>query len=171
MNLMGMRFREFTWRDNPVSLRVTSVRQLVEASVPYGESRAEDLGRRARRITGEGYFSGEDCMENWNGLQAAFFQKGPGMLQLPGVPPFWAWMDSLELIGAQGKNLVRYAFSFTEWEGKAAFSGSGVYTAQAGESLWDYASRWGCSMEELIQKNPHIRDICDLKEGERVVIP
>ena len=37
--------------------------------------------------------------------------------------------------------------------------------------LWDYASRWGCSMEELIQKNPHIRDICDLKEGERVVIP
>lgn len=171
MNLMGMRFREFTWRDNPVSLRVTSARQLVEASVPYGESRAEDLGRRARRITGEGYFSGEDCMENWNELQAAFSKKGPGMLQLPGVPPFWAWMDSLELIGAQGKNLVRYAFSFTEWEGKAAFSGSGVYTAQAGESLWDYASRWGCSMEELIQKNPHIRDICDLKEGERVVIP
>ena len=110
-------------------------------------------------------------METWNGLQAAFSQRGPGILQLPGVEPFWALMDSLELIGAQGKDLVRYAFSFTEWDAQSDFLGSGTYLAQEGESLWDYANRWGIPIETLVGANPHIRDICDLKEGEKVVIP
>lgn len=169
--MMGMRFREFTWQNNPVSLRVSNARNVEEISVPYGESRAEELGSRRRKVTGEGYFSGEDCMEQWDKLQAAFAQKGPGMLQLPGVSPFLALMDSLELIGAQGKDLVRYSFSFTEWEGKPVYSGSGRHRAHQGENLWDYANRWGVSIEELVAVNPHIRDICVLQEGEEVLVP
>ena len=115
MRLMGMRFKDFTWKDNPVSLRVAHARRVGEVNVPYGESKAEELGPQRRNVTGEGYFAGEDCMEAWAGLQRAFSQKGPGLLQLPGVEPFWALMDSLELVGAQGKDLVRYTFSFTEW--------------------------------------------------------
>ncbi len=115
MRLMGMRFKDFTWKDNPVSLRVAHARRVGEVNVPYGESKAEELGPQRRSVTGEGYFAGEDCMEAWAGLQRAFSQKGPGLLQLPGVEPFWALMDSLELVGAQGKDLVRYTFSFTEW--------------------------------------------------------
>ena len=168
---MGMRFRDFTWQNNPVSLRVASARNVEETSIPYGESRTEELGSRRRKVTGEGYFAGEDCMEQWDKLQAAFAQKGPGILQLPGVTPFWALMDSLELIGAQGKDLVRYGFSFTEWEGQPAYSGSGRYRACQGESLWDYANRWGVSVEELVALNPHIRDICELQEGEEVLVP
>ena len=42
---MGMRFRDFTWRDNPVSLQVESARNVAEVRVPYGESRAEELGQ------------------------------------------------------------------------------------------------------------------------------
>ena len=110
-------------------------------------------------------------MEAGAGRQRAFSQKGPGLLQLPGVEPFWALMDSLELVGAQGKDLVRYTFSFTEWEGRAAYAGSGTYCAQAGESLWQYANRWGLSIEKLVEANPHIRDICALEEGEKVMLP
>ncbi len=171
MRLMGMRFRDFTWQDNPVSLRVTSARNVLETKVPYGKTKTEELGQERRKVTGEGYFSGANCMETWNDLQTAFSQRGPGILQLPGVEPFWALMDSLELIGAQGKDLVRYAFSFTEWDAQGDFLGSGVYRAKEGESLWDYANKWGISVDTLVQANPHIRDICDLKEGEKVVIP
>lgn len=171
MRLMGMRFRDFTWRANPVSLRVENSREVLETKIPFGESQAQELGRQRRKVFGEGYFSGEGCMEDWNSLQQTFSQKGPGILQLPGVEPFWALMDSLELIGAQGKDLVRYAFSFTEWEAQPVFSGSGVYLAQAGESLWDYANRWGMAVEELVAVNPHVQDIGNLKEGEQVIVP
>ena len=69
MRLMGMRFRDFTWRDNPVSLQVESAKNVAEVRVPYGESRAEELGQQRRKVTGEGYFSGADCMERWAALQ------------------------------------------------------------------------------------------------------
>lgn len=171
MRLMGMRFRDFTWRDNPVSLKVVNSRNVLETKIPYGMTKTEELGRERRKVTGEGYFTGEDCMEVWNQLQATFAQRGPGILQLPGVAPFWALMDSLELIGAQGKDLVRYAFTFTEWDAQGEFLGSGVYVAQGGESLWDYANRWGLSIEVLVKANPQMQDICNMKEGEKVVIP
>ena len=44
MRLMGMRFKDFTWKDNPVSLRVAHARRVGEVNVPYGESKAEELG-------------------------------------------------------------------------------------------------------------------------------
>ena len=168
---MGMRFRDFTWRDNPVSLTVSHARNVESTDIPFGTSRSQELGSRPRNVTGEGYFSGEDCLTQWRELQGVFAQSGPGLLQLPGVAPFWAVMDSLELIGAQGKDLVRYGFSFVEWDPQKAYQGAGVRLAQEGESLWEYANRWGISIEALILANPQIRDICDLQEGERVVIP
>ena len=82
---------------------------------------------------------------------------------MPGLTPFWALMDRLELTGAQGKDLVRYSFSFTEWEGQPAFSGSGTYRAQEGESLWDYANRWDLPIEALVESNPHIPNINELE--------
>ena len=54
MRLMGMRFKDFTWKDNPVSLRVAHARRVGEVNVPYGESKAEELGPQRRNVTGEG---------------------------------------------------------------------------------------------------------------------
>lgn len=45
MRLMTMRFKGFTWKDNPVSLRVENLRQVQETKIPYGDSQAEELGR------------------------------------------------------------------------------------------------------------------------------
>ena len=41
MRLMTMRFKGFTWKDNPVSLRVENLRQVQETKIPYGNSQAE----------------------------------------------------------------------------------------------------------------------------------
>ena len=104
-------------------------------------------------------------------LEALFAQGGPGSLQLPGQEPFWAVMDSLKLLGEPGKDLVKYGFGFTEHKAGEAYRGQGVHKAAAGESLWDYAWRYGWDMEALRRANPHIRDIADLREGEEVRSP
>lgn len=171
MNLMGMRFKDFTWRDNPTSLTVTAQRNLRETVLPYRGSRAEDLGQKRQKVTGEGYFAGKDCWEMWNALRAVYASDGPGYLQLPGREPFPAVMDSLKLLGASGESLIKYSFSFTEYQGDKASAGAGSYRAAAGESLWDYAWRYGRTVEELRRANPDIRDVGLLSQGQEVCVP
>ena len=100
-----------------------------------------------------------------------FRRGGPGSLQLPGQEPFLAVMDSLKLLGAPGEELIHYSFGFTEHRVGEDGRGRGVHTAQAGESLWDYARRYEKTMEEMIAANPHIRDIAVLEDGEEVRVP
>ncbi len=171
MNLMGMRFKDFTWPNNPTTLTVSDSRSVRETLLPYAGTRTVDLGRQKRKVTGEGYFTGEDCWDRWNALRDAYSQDGPGNLQLPGQEPFLAVMDSLKLIGAAGKNLVKYAFSFTEYRSGETYKGEGTHRAAAGESLWDYAWKYGRTVEELTAANPEIRDVGCLKEGEEVRLP
>lgn len=171
MNLMTMRFKSFTWQINPTALNVERARNLKETVLPFAATRTVDLGEKKRRVTGQGYFTGEDCMEQFRQLEALFAIGGPGNLELPGLEPFWAVMDSLKLLGEEGGKLAKYSFSFTEaWSGEV-YRGQGVHKAAAGESLWDYAGRFGWDIEELRRANPHIRDIACLEQGEEVYAP
>ncbi len=170
-NLMGMSFKEFIWRDNPTALTVSDARNVRETVLPYAGTKAEDMGKQKRRVTGEGYFSGEDCWEQWNALRSVYGQSGPGSLRLPGQEPFLAVMDGLKLIGSSGKNLLKYSFSFTEIKAGEGYDGAGLHRASAGETLWDYAWRYSRSIEDLVRANPGIRDIGALREGEEVRIP
>ena len=72
MRLMGMRFRDFTWKDNPVDLQVKAARRVAEKKIPYGQTQVEEVGQERRKVSGKGYFAGEDCMERWNDLQQVF---------------------------------------------------------------------------------------------------
>ena len=171
MNLMGMSFRSFLWRNNPTSLTVSDERTLKETVLPYAGTKAEDLGRQKRRVTGEGYFVGDDCWTQWNALHDLYLQGGAGSLRLPGQKPFLAIFNSLKLIGAAGKNLLKYSFTFVETQSETEYDGRGAYTAKEGESLWDYAHRWNRSMDTLTAANPDLPDIGCLKAGERVIVP
>ena len=42
--------------------------------------------------------------------------------------------------------------------------------SKEGESLWDYANRWGLPIEALVESNPHIPNINELEAGEKVVV-
>lgn len=168
---MTMRFKGFTWRVNPTQLNLECQRNVKERLLPYVGGSALDLGPKKRRVTGTGYFTGSDCMAQWRKLEEVFAQGGPGSLQLPGQEPFYAVMDSLRLLGQEGKGLVKYGFSFTEHSAGEAYKGRGVHKAAAGESLWDYAWRYGWDVEELRRANLHIRDIAWLEEGEEVHAP
>ncbi len=170
-NLMGMSFQEFVWENNPTTLTVSHQRAVRETVLPYAGTKTEDLGLQKRRVTGEGYFTGESCWERWNALRSVYLRGGSGALRLPGQQPFPAVMDELKLIGAAGKNLVKYAFSFLETGPGEGASAPEICRAQAGESLWDYAWKYARTVDELVLANPGIRDIADLKEGEEVRIP
>lgn len=170
-NLMGMSFRDFFWKVNPTKLDVLDSRNTRETVLPYFGSETEDLGPKKRKVTGEGYFTGEDCWEQWKKLRAVYQKGGPGSLRLPGQQPFLAVMDELKLMGAAGKDLVKYSFSFTETESGQQDALTGTRLAKEGESLWDYAYLCGRPVEELIACNPDIRDIAWLTEGEEVRLP
>lgn len=166
-----MRFKGFTWPVNPTALRVECERNLRETMLPFAGSDPVDLGEKKRRVTGEGWFAGKDCDSQWRRLEALFQEGGPGSLQLPGQEPFYAVMDGLKLLGREGPELLKYGFSFTEHHGGERWRGQGVHRAAAGESLWDYAGRYGWDMEELRRANLHIRDIACLEQGEEVFAP
>ena len=171
MELMGMSFKDFIWENNPTALNVTGERTLRETVLPFAGTGVQDLGPKKRRVTGEGYFTGEDCWQRWGALNTLYRAGGAGSLCLPGQEPFFAVMDELKLIGTAGKELVKYAFSFTECRGKEVYDGAGVHRAFAGETLWDYAYRYGRSIDDMVQANPHIEDIACLKAGEEVRVP
>ena len=169
--LMAMSYKTFFFRDNPVSLSVEEEKSVKEVLIPFSGTAAEDLGRKKRRVRGEGYFTGEDCWQQWRELQKLYCEPGPGSLRLPGQLPFLAVMDQLKLIGVAGENLIKYSFSFVEWESGSEYTGQGEHHAQAGESLWDYAHRFGRTMEELVAANTQIRDVACLEDGEKVIVP
>ena len=72
MNCMTMRYKGFTWQVNPTSLRVELGRELRETQLPYAGARLEDLGKHRRRVSGEGYLTGDDAQGQWRG-------RGPGL--------------------------------------------------------------------------------------------
>lgn len=171
MNLMAMRFKGFTWRVNPTALCVECQRNLRETPLLFAGSTAADLGAKKRRVSGQGYLVGGDCMDQWRQLEELFAKGGPGSLQLPGQEPFLAVMDSLKLLGEEGAGKVKYGFAFTEYRAGARWQGQGRNLAAAGESLWDYAGRYGWDIEALRRANLHIRDIAWLEQGEEVFAP
>lgn len=171
MNLMGMSYKGFVWRNNPTALNVTAARSVKETVLPFVGSRVEEICAQKRRVTGEGYFVGEDCRQQWNELKAVYESEGAGSLRLPGQMPFLAVMDSLKLIGVAGENLIKYSFSFIEAASALSADGSGVYRAEEGESLWDYARKTGREIDTLVKNNPDIADIARLRAGEEVRVP
>lgn len=171
MNLMTMGFGGFTWQVNPTSLRLEWARDIKETALPFAGRVLTDLGVKKRRVTGEGYFTGPECMERWQALSAAFAKGGSAYLQLPGQAPFLAVMAELKLLGEPGEDAVHYSFVFTEEKGQEGYRGGRVHKAAAGESLWDYAWRYRVPIEQMHKANPHIRDIACLEQGEEVRVP
>lgn len=171
MNLMTMSFKGLCWKVNPMELDVEYARNIRETMLPKAGSVLSDLGEKKRRVTGKGCFVGKDCMAQWRRLEELFRQGGPGSLQLPGMEPFKAALSGLKLLGEAGGGMVKYSFTFTETSAGEGWRGQGAHRAAAGESLWDYAGRYGWDIEELRRANPHIRDIACMELGEEVYGP
>lgn len=169
--LMSMSFRGFTFPNNPTELTVEEEQTVNETLLPFSGTRTENLGTRHRRVTGVGYLTGDDCWTQWEQLQAECHKPGAGCLRLPGLVPMTAVAEKLQLMGVSGAHAVKYRFVFVEWNDETEPKRSETLTATGGESLWDIARQVGCTVHQLAEANPHIRDIDSLCAGERVVVP
>ena len=168
---MNMTYKTFTFPQTPTALRISEARATREAVIPFAGTSLQDLGKKRRQVDGEGAFTGADCVETWNALQGLFAQGGEGFLFLPGHDPFLAVLDSLKLSGPPSNDAVKYSFRFIEALPPEIADRAKVFQAAAGETLWDYARRYGVTIERLVEANPEIRDIDALEAGQEVVIP
>ena len=109
-----MRFRNFTWPNEPSSLRVTGRRRTAMLEEPGGGWTLQDLGTAARTVTGEGVFFGEAAYESLRTLETLLAQGGAGALTLPHVGTLQAVLTELEAEQEPRENFVRYRFTFVE---------------------------------------------------------
>ena len=109
-----MQFRNFTWPNEPSSLRVTSRRRTTLLEEPGGGWTLQDLGAAARTVTGEGVFFGANAYDSLRSLETLLTQGGAGALTLPHVGTLQAVLT--ELVGEQEprESFVRYRFTFVE---------------------------------------------------------
>lgn len=188
MQLNTMRYKNFVWPHNPRTYTIEYERVMAVNKVPFGRYHLQDLGPTRRVMRGEGEFVGPEAYAQFKKLAAVFYGEGPGML----VHPVWqcanAYFVELSLKQEPRSDYVRYTFAF--WEGydgyetqlKAGSSGThagsnhqtanqtaGIWhTVRRRESLWNIARDYDVGLNELITRNPQIKNPNRILEGEKV---
>lgn len=168
MILATMRFADYEWLHNPVSLVITN-RLSYGARSPYGENvQISDTRMALRVFSGKGELAGEDCIEQYKRLEELFMSKKKGVLTIPGMNPVYARFSKLSTQGTDIPDLLEYTFEFIQELPQNSGSLWGEYVCKASETLYDIAHKWDVSLEKLVELNPWIRRPDELKEGERM---
>lgn len=184
MTLTPMRFKNYVWPHNPRVYSIDYERKMAVNKTPFGRYFLQDLGQTNRIMAGEGEFIGEGAYQEFGKLANAFYDSGPGQL----VHPLWqtasAYFVSLRLEQEPRPDYVRYSFVFwedsglettveqvTEDQKKGSISQTGtasVHTVVQGDTLWAIARKYGLSLEQLLARNPGIKNPNLIRVGEKV---
>ena len=109
-----LKFKDFTWPENPERYRVESEREPVYGLNEEGVVGFTGLGPRKRVITGSGCFHGSDAYTNFKALEALTADASAGSL----VHPVWgtvtAFFTGLTLEQEPKADYVAYSFTFRE---------------------------------------------------------
>ncbi len=168
MILSLMRFAGHNFRHNPVEIKIENKKLRKSSLVPFrGEVSAEGL-RKCTVISGKGEFVGEDCIEQYKKLHSLYEKGERGVLSIPGLMPFYAYISGLTALGETTPDLISYSFEFTEITGIREQRKREYHTVSEGETLYDIACVEGVSLESLATLNPHLRRPDDLCVGEKV---
>lgn len=185
--LEAMRYKDFVWPHNPRVYTIDFTRKLSEAEVPYGRYVLQDMGFTRRILRGQGEFVGEGAYERFQRLASVFYQTGPGTL----VHPLWqtasAYFTALSLRQEPRSDYVSYSFEFREEYGEYATGLTQVeqketgepsgptadreelwHTVSRGETLWGIAAQYGVKPEEMLKRNPQLKNPNIIMVGERV---
>lgn len=174
MKLEPMRYKEYSWPQNPSHLKITHKRDVKELRVPYGESVLQDFGACRQIIEGQGAFFGANALSDYSALEKVFQSGGTGTLLLPGMPARTAVFSSLAMAEEPRPDYIRYTFLFIEDSSGSVSAGTQdkrLHTVSAGENMWTIASLYGTTVDKLMSLNPGVRWPGDLSAGERVALP
>ena len=166
----NMTYKDYIWPHNPSHIQIRWENRLAEHVIPYVGSMLERVGRKYRVITGEGEFYGADCYERFSRLSGLFEDGGSGDLCLPSMTPIRAMFKALEVRCEPTDDLIFYRFEFWEEviESPRMLQENGIHVVRTGETLWSIAVQYGKTVDELLARNPNIRNALYLTSGERV---
>ncbi len=167
-----MTFGSFTLPHNPRTLKVAFNRRVQPIHSIFKGEVLQDLGRQSRAVTGEGEFYGDSAYSDFYSLRALLDQGEGLLLQLPGFEPFYARLKKVEFIGQPGPMLITYRFEFLEDLDRTYMTlyTTSLYTVKPGDNVFMVAAAQGKTVEEIMSKNPDLRDPYDLTSGRTLVI-
>lgn len=168
------RYKDYEFQINPQTLKLQRARILkafqppVQTSNVLPKTQIQDLGLAPMSVSGEGLLIGDDRMRQYTDLYDCLVQGGSGLLHIPGLTPFYCFFEQLSLVGRAGPKLLQYTFLFREDTTKNVASPKMVrdfYISRAGDTLEAIATRFGLTVEQLLERNPHCNTQSTLVEG------
>lgn len=172
---MAMRYKSFTWPNDPRTYTLSCQRQTALHKIPMGGFVVQDLGRTGTVMRGEGEFFGPNAYDSFRRLLQVFQQQDAGLL----LHPMWqtgnAYFTQLRLTQEPRRDYVAYAFEFCEGSGGGVLSAAGAaakgyYVMQEADTLWSVAQRYDLRMRELLAMNPEIANPNHVRAGQKVRI-
>jgi len=193
--LTAMRFKNYVWPHNPKLYTINYERHMQAVPVPGGQDFVACSGMGRRVMRGQGEFAGKGAYQEFKRLASVFYDPSPGTL----VHPVWqaaqAYFAELKLEQEPRADYVRYSFAFwedlypyesalavteaaKETSGAGASSGSGgsgagggqSYTVTKGDTMSGIAKQFGMSLEQLVAKNPQVKNIHLIYVGQVLTI-
>lgn len=167
-----MRYKTFTWPNDPRTYTLSCERQTAVHKIPMGGFVVQELGRTGTVMRGEGEFFGSNAYESFRQLLQVFQTPGEGLL----VHPLWqttrAYFTELRLTQEPRADYVAYAFTFCEGTGGGSggvtAASSGYYVMREADSLWSVAQRYALTMQQLLAMNPEIANPNRVRAGQKV---
>jgi spore coat assembly protein SafA len=171
MNLTPMRYKNYVWPHNPKIYGISYERRIAVHKVPFGRYFMQDMGLGFRVLRGEGEFAGKDAYTEFKKLASVFYENSSGILTHPVWQSSDAFFTKLSFLQGPTEDYIKYEFEF--WENFSGYDGelsaedavqdSGsvektAYTVVPGDTLWGISNRFGVSLDELLGKNPQIKN-------------
>ena len=171
MRPVPMRFMGYTWHHNPKELSIECGKTVVKFGVPYFREMLLSFSDKLITVKGVGELYGEDCLEQYKRLQRLFEKGGTGILCLPSLPAMYACFESLRMLANDKPSVITYEFKFTQSKCLDVLTKvSKTVVADGEKTLWDIAYENNTDVHTLVEFNPHIMFINDVKEGVEVHI-
>lgn len=169
-----MKFKTFTWPNDPRTCRLQAVRATALHKYPGGTYQLEDLGVKQRILTGEGEFFGSMAYTYMDQLIRVYEEPGEGVLIHPLIMLRKMMFTELEILEEPRAWYVAYRFTFTECDteeytaSRQKPGSSGKYIVQWGDTLYSIAMTTGASLTRLLELNPDIGNPNVLTAGQVV---
>lgn len=109
-----MKFKTFTWPNNPTTCHVTQGRRIVQHQYLDGTWCTQEFGNAPRVYSGEGVFFGASAVANFHVLLSLFRTGGMGMLRHPHWGTINVYPQELEYTLEPEEQCIHYRFSFLE---------------------------------------------------------